>query len=235
MFVEGNAVMDFERSSAVGLDAALGVSWSQRAALGRSPGLAVGEEGAFVAGEATGRNGGVFARRVDPDGNPVWTTTLSRVSLDSATAVVLAPGGDVVVAGTTIADLGGSGLGNSHGFLARLSGNGVIRWVVGFGSGSGDYVTDLATDGADHYWAAGVTLGSVVEGQESAGGVLDAFAVEFDGEQLRAFQAGTSGEDWANAIAVDACGHAFLGGYTDGSFFPGEAQGRRDGFVLRIP
>jgi hypothetical protein len=116
------------------------------------------------------RGGGVRVRRVGAQNNVVWSTTLSTLSLDYIATLVVAPGGRLYAAGTTIGQIFGLPLGNSDGFVAELDpATGAPLNSVQIGSVGGDWIFSLAADGHGDLYALGVATDEVVKGFQGNG------------------------------------------------------------------
>jgi len=116
------------------------------------------------------RGGGIRVLRVGAQNNVVWSTTLSTLSLDYIAALVVAPGGRLYAAGTTIGPVFGPPLGNSDGFVAELDpATGAPLNSVQIGSVGGDWIFSLAADGRGDLYALGVATDEVVKGFQGNG------------------------------------------------------------------
>src|SRR5262245_52429037 len=89
---------------------------------------------------------------------------------------------------------------------------GSLNWIDQFGTADADEAWGVAVDGAGSVYVAGTTAG-VLPGQNSAGGV-DAFVRKYDSAHNEAWtrQFGTSGNDRAFDVAVDAIGNVYVAG-----------------------
>ncbi|MFB1483271.1 right-handed parallel beta-helix repeat-containing protein [Corallococcus sp. RDP092CA] len=149
--------------------------------------LAVGNTGAlFFTGATRGAfsytpQGGwdAIVGRRSPDGRLAWSRALGGPGDELAWALALDARSQVFVAGTTGSALWGPLVGESDGFVAKYSPDGVRQWVRQLGSEGMDAFFGVATDGAAVY-AAGTTTGGF-PGQPhhpSSGG--DALLVKLD-------------------------------------------------------
>ena len=108
---------------------------------------------------------------------------------------------------------------------------GEVEWICQFGSSAQDFAVAISVDATGVY-VAGETEGSL-PGQTSAGG-KDAFVRKYDpaGNEVWTRQFGSSADDGAQGISVDATG-MYVAGYTWGSL-PGHANaGYADAFVRK--
>jgi hypothetical protein len=161
----------------------------------------------------------------------LWIEQFGTVARDAASAIVPDGAGGVILGGLTSGDLGGPNAGPPDAFLARHDGAGVQGWVVQFGTDAEEYVAGLTPDGAGGVFAAGYTKGSLAG--PNVGG-YDAFLARYDsaGTQMWIKQFGTSGYDFAHALASDGAGGAFIVGFTEGSL-GGPNAGSWDIFLAR--
>ncbi len=172
--------------------------------------------GSFTVTSAGGRD--LFVARLSPSG--AWTQLVSAggVNDDEAFSLAMDTGGNVTLAGgfssptiafgtTTLTNAGSGDV-----FVARLSPAGT--WVQAAQAGSATFETALAVavDGSGAVVIAGRFNGATaVFGSTtltSAGGGADVFVARLSaaGTWTQAVQAGGSGVDVANAIAVDNAG-----------------------------
>ena len=102
------------------------------------------------------------------------------------------------------------------------------------GTPADDYSVGVSVDPAGNSYVAGSTGGSL-DGNASVGG-NDLFLIKFDpdGNKLWSRQAGTSGNDYAKAVATDNDGNAIVVGYTYGSFDGNPNVGQMDLFVVKF-
>lgn len=178
-----------------------------------------------------------FVVKLSPDGRMAWGTFLGGVARDQGRAVAIAPGGDVVVAGSSDSPdfpapappVPGK---RRDAFVARLSAeDGAPRWSTLLG-GSGDelaFGVAVGPDGAPT--VAGYTtsqdLPVAAAAQERAGGGEDAFVLRLapDGRSLEwATYLGGAGAERASSVAVDPTGAAYVTGYTESDDFPVDAE-----------
>ncbi len=245
-FVEGSAVQRWEdgfflrlREGAEAGGALEEVWWGRVGSQGTDFvfGLGAGAaDGSFyVSGVHTGgATKGPYAQKRDAQGALVWDLHPSNVAYDALTAVHVLADGSVLVAGTTFLQLGAQAYGEQDAVVQKLDGaTGQVLWTAQVGSVAPDWVTDLAVDPVDGSIAlVGETLGSLVAEQPNAGD-FDVFLarLDADGKLLGAQQWGSAEDERPTAVALDAQGRAFVGGYTHGAL-AGPLQGERDAFLL---
>ncbi len=176
-------------------------------------GLALGPGGvSYVAGQGlTGAARGMFVRKLDAQGQAVWTRAYSTVASDSIESITVAADGQLLVAASIAGPglpPGGPAIGLSRVLIARLAahdGRVLASWE--FASGDYDRVADLQLDPAGNLIVFGDTTGGFVPGQPSAGG-SDLFLLKVSprGQLLARRQWGTADDESARRVAVDRCG-----------------------------
>jgi outer membrane protein assembly factor BamB len=240
--VEGSAVTRWEDPFVLELhatDGALQPVWWQHDDTEQQDlllGLGAGSSGVFVAGGVTssGATAGPFVRKLDAQGQTVWSRRLSDLSLDMIAAVHVLPDGRVLVAGSTFRTLGARTFGGQDAFVQLLDPEtGAHLWTAQVGSAGADYLTGLAVDPVDgSITLVGETLGAFDAAHPNAGD-FDVFLARLDanGELQATQQWGSAGDERPTAVALDACGRAFVVGYTTGALM-GPSRGGRDAFVL---
>jgi hypothetical protein len=251
-FVQNNAVLGWEDGFVQRFDpqssAATEVSFHQSffqtvpaTVLNRVTGVAMEHDGSgsmYVTGFITGgRTVGAYVEKLARDGSLIWNTLISRLSPDQATAVGLSPSGELFVTGATLATLGMRSFGQQDAFVLEIDRDtGAIAWAVQAGSSESDVPLGIGFDAGGNIYIAGITLGSVVDGAPSHGG-LDPFAMKFDprGALLATWQGGSAADDLVTTMAVDHCGHVLVGGFSQGAVAAdGPAlAGGDDMFVVR--
>ena len=200
--------------------------------------IAVGADGrVYVAGQTfgalEGANAGgldAFVRAYDADGALRWTRQFGTSALDLASGVAVDPMGRVYVAGITSGALEGVNAGGQDAFVRSYDADGVLRWTRQFGTSSSEFFSCVAVDTAGRVYVSGSTP-DALEGPSF--GQSDAFLRSFDADGAVRWtrQFGTTLTDVASCVAVDAEGHPYVVGYTNGAF-PGEvSSGGSDAFV----
>jgi hypothetical protein len=199
-----------------------------------------------------------FVTKLDATGGLAYSTYFGGRWSDAGTAVAVDGAGRAHITGysssTDLPSAGSfynhdsSGLPPDGAFFSRLDANGtsLLRssWLSDAQSRS--YGNTIALDAAGAVYVAGttdspnfpITPGAVQ--MLYGGGTWDAFVAKFNdqGEVYRSFLGG-SGDDQAEAIAVDAGGRAYVAGSTSSANYPLTAclrgfAGVRDGFVTRL-
>ena len=148
---------------------------------------------------------GAFVRKLDPNGNVLWSQQLVTTGNDEAVGVDTDESGNIVVAGYTDGVLGGVGLADT--FVTKLDPDGNVLWTQQFNGG------------AEAAFALGVSLdaggNSFVGGIFSPySGTVDAFVAKLDpnGALLWIRQVGSGENDYGLAIAADGSGNAIVAG-----------------------
>ncbi len=204
--------------------------------------VAVNSSGVFVMGTTGGALPGqvsagfidAFVRKLDANGNTVWTRQFGSASVDLLEGGAADSSG-VYAGGATGGVLGGAFLGGTFdAYVRKFDNDGNVQWTRQFGSSGSDAVEGVAVDGTGVY-AGGHTDGTLT-GQSSAGG-SDLLIQKFDlgGNNVFTRQFGSSAADFTHDVTVDATG-AILAGTTLGSL-PGASQGNAglgDGFVAAL-
>jgi len=154
---------------------------------------------------------------------------------DSATAVATDRGGHVLVTGNTLGSF--PGLHNAGGadvVVIQFDNDGVPRWTRELGTAGAEHAAGIATDSVGNVYVAGYTDGSF-PGFTNAG-MEDVFVTKFDGTGAMQWtrQLGTTGHDWAAAIATDSVGNVYVVGGTDGSFPGFTNAGQGDAVIVKL-
>jgi hypothetical protein len=198
----------------------------------------------YVAGSTTDAlwtsyNGGLddgFLARWDAatTGAERWSQPIGTSGDDLAFAVATDQSGNVYVAGTTSGAFPGQ---TNHGgydlFLAKFDSGGNRLWVTQQGSFGDDSAQALAIDQSGNPILAGTTTGNLF-GTNAGGKDLFLLKTDPSGHVLWSTQRGTTGDDVANAIAVDPTGLIYVAGSTTGSLgFNYTNTGGLDAFVLQ--
>jgi hypothetical protein len=202
--------------------------------------VAVDDDGnVIIAGSTTGDLEGVnagapdaYVRKLDAQGDHLWTRQFGTDGADYASAVVVDQGGDIIVVGYTTGDLDGANTGVHDAYVRKLDPQGNHLWTRQFGTSSSDFTEDTAVDQTGNIFVVGATHGDL-EGANA--GSLDAFVrkVDSDGNHLWTRQFGTDNADYANSSAVDQNGNVFVAGSTYGDL-DGANAGGYDAYVRKL-
>ena len=140
--------------------------------------------------------------------------------------------GNVYTAGFTTGVLDWGNSGGQDAFVAKRSGSGQLLWIRQLGSPLNDVARGVAVDGQGNVYIAGTTEAPLYDAYR--GGAHDYFLAKYDaaGSRLFAHSFGTTDDDVANGIAVDASGNVFVAGATRGVLDWGNSGGW-DAFIAK--
>ncbi|MFM7254525.1 MAG: SBBP repeat-containing protein, partial [Betaproteobacteria bacterium] len=205
--------------------------------------IVAGASGAiYVAGRTAGNLGGqtnagmndIFLTQLDATGAPVWTRLLGTSTLDHAFDLASAPDGSIFMAATSQGSLNGAGAGgNEDAFLVKFDASGQVVWTNRQGTNSTDRGYAVAVEASGDVYLAGQTLGRL-DGERSSGG-FDAFITKYasDGSKTWTRMLGSSGNDVANALAVDPGGFLYVTGSAGGTLGGQPRFGGDDAFLAK--
>ena len=211
----------------------------------RATGVAVDASGSvYLAGYTGGGmiNGGgnhggadAFLAKYDASGNQSWIVEPGTTATDHATSVTVDASGNVYLAGYTSGGMinGGGNHGGVDAFLAKYDSSGNQLWIVEPGTTATDSASAVAVDASGNVYLAGYTGGSIVNGGGNHGGA-DAFLAKYDaaGNRIWIVEPGSTADDGAAGVTVDASGNVCLVGYTKGNMISGGgSHGGMDAFV----
>jgi hypothetical protein len=191
----------------------------------------------FVAGGTSGALAGTnaggadaYVRAYAADGASIaWTRQFGTAGMEFANGLASAPGGAILVTGSTTGALAGPHAGLEDVFVRAYDDAGGVRWTRQFGTASGDigYAVAAAADG--RVVVAGATSG-VLEGPGF--GTVDGFVRVLDatGDLLWTRQFGTAAAEYALGVAVAADGRVLVAGHTMGDLAAPNA-GSADAFL----
>src|SRR2546422_1818966 len=201
--------------------------------------VAVDASGAYVAGVTAGAFPGqtsagsadAFVIKYDTSGNVLWTRQFGSSSYDLAWGMALDASG-AYVAGRTGGASGYEPDPSDDAFVRKYDASGNLLWADQFGSSAADWANWIAVEASGSYVAGGA-FGGTLPGQTSAGSD-DGFVRKYDasGNVVWTRQFGTSADDQAYAIAVDASG-ASVAGYAAGALPAQTSTGGFDAFVRK--
>jgi len=218
--------------------------WSQRLGTsGNDYGYSVAVDAfgnAYITGGTEGSLGGpnageydAFLAKYDGSGSLLWSQQIGTSGIDEGHSVAVDASGNAYITGYTQGSVGGPNVGGRDAFLLKYDGSGSLLWSRSqqIGTSSEDNGLSVALDASGNAYITGYTRGSL--GGPNAGG-RDAFLLKYDdsGSLLWSQQIGTSGEDRAYSVAVDAFGNAYITGYTQGSL-GGPNAGGDDAFLVK--
>lgn len=188
-----------------------------------------------------------FALKVDHSGALVWMTFLGGSLSDRSWSIDIDGHGDLFLAGhTQSTDFEGRinehhGGSFSDGFLLRLSGDGVIRWMTYLGgTGGGDAAYGVCVNDSFDIYVTGETdsLDFFNTYQAAPPGGLNAFIlkVDYSGDVDWIRYLGGSNDEGGNAVTVDHEGNIVVLGDTTSGDFVGRINsysGLQDAFMAK--
>jgi hypothetical protein len=180
-------------------------------------------------GEATSHGGAdAFLQKLDRDGNVEFTRTWGGPSGDAAEAIVMVPGGDLLIVGTTQGTLAGQSKGGVDLHLSRWTPSGDQVWIQQWGTTSDDRVYDLAVDSLGRIYAA-----AAIRAGEKDCPLGQAWLIVWDalGAPLHENLWDTCENEEFHAVAVDPSGRVALAGFTRGVFVS-ESKGGADAILV---
>src|SRR5439155_26456745 len=185
---------------------------------------------------ANGGNSDVFVAKFNPSGSGlIYSTYLGGTGSDTGTSIAIDASGNAYVAGTTyspgfpiVSAFQSTYGGEGDGFIAKLGPTGSsLIYSSYLGGTSSDLVQGVAIDSSGNAYLTGATQSPdfplVNPLQIGNGGASDAFVTKVSaaGASLTySTYLGGSSADFAQAIAVDGSGNAYLSGYTYSTDFP---------------
>lgn len=188
--------------------------------------------GVVTAGAAQETYGGGgndgFVAKFDPDGILQWASYLGGPADEFSNALVADQAGNVFISGWTNSDSGIStpgahqtNFGNSQDvFLSKYDTDGNLQWSTYYGDSGLDIGLQLEIDLMGNVLLSGWTSSTVniatpgTHQDTYGGGSADAFMALFstDGVRQWATYYGGTGNDYGDALRLDAAGNIFLGG-----------------------
>jgi hypothetical protein len=173
----------------------------------------------YVSGQQSGPNlnSNSFVAKYSPSGTQIWLRQIPSSTGSSPTAAVkVDASGNVIVTGSTGADLGGQ-TGGYDAFARKYDSNGNILWTRQWGSTQPDIAHGIAVDGSGNILVVGSTSGSIDGVTSNMFGDEYAFVTKLasDGtiDWTRQMKMGT--EEFGYGIDVDAAGNAYFAGMAD--------------------
>lgn len=206
-------------------------------------GLAAGGSGdLYVTGYTDGDMGGsgnkggfdMFAEKLaSSTGTAIWTTQTGSPDDDEPTAAIVDSSGNLFITGVTYGSLGDDANPDKTGFTndvfaASYDSAGRQAWLQQFGTASNDVALGIGLDPSGKVIVTGYTNGDL---NGTNAGLSDLFAVKLDPSSTTPVwkqQLGTSADDHATGIAIDAAGNAFITGFTGSGLDGNTAVGGND-------
>jgi hypothetical protein len=187
-----------------------------------------------LAGQRSEGNFDAFVRKLDPNGNEVWTSQFGTAADDDVLGLATDSEGSAYAAGRTRGALTADGSsGGTDAFVRKFSPTGKEVWTRQFGAAGDDAADGVAIDPSAKVYVAGHTRGAL-PGQVSLGND-DAYLRAFDtsGAELWTRQFGSDQNDVALTVATDGGGGVFVGGMTMGNLAGQPTHGYQDAFVRK--
>ncbi len=161
----------------------------------------------------------VFLTKLDSSGNKLWTKEWGVSINDSKGAgIAIDTQDNIFVTGIVDGNLeGNTNIGEDDIFLTKLDGDGNKLWTKQWGTSDDDGATSVVIDAHGNVLVTGMTKGSL-DGNTSTGGD-DIFLTKFDsdGNKLWTKQWGTSDDDGATSVVIDAHSNIFVTGLIKGT------------------
>jgi len=188
--------------------------------------VAIADNGDIIVAGTTERFGAgwrdVWVLRLDESGNVKWQKTYGGSDNEWATAVAVAPNGDIIVAGFTFT----FGAGQADVWVLRLDESGNVKWQKTYGGSDYDeaYAVAIADNGD-------IIVAGDYGGHDVYGALADVWVLRLDEDGNVKWQKTYGGgwNDGVNAVAIAPNGDVIVAGYTK-SFGAGQA----DVWVLRL-
>ena len=215
------------------------------------------EANRFTDGAGNGNTGGEL--RMEGDIGYGWVVTSGGSGRDEGAVVGLDESGNVTVVGTFSGTVDFDGRGGGLNLTARggrdvyvmkRDGAGGLLWAKSFGGAGTDEVRAMTQDGAGNIYLVGSFTGQVDfdpgAGVKTLGanGGTDVYILKLqvNGELVWAKTLGGAAHEQATAVAVNAAGEVYVGGFFSGEMDfdagPGvsalTAGGQTDGFVAKF-
>lgn len=206
--------------------------------------------------QSSGAAGDAFVTKLDANGAIVYSTYLGGSGVDQGLAIAVDSSGVYVAGSTTSTNFPMQGAlqatnagGTSDAFVTKLAASGAsLVYSTYFGGSGTDQAAGIRVDGSGEAVVVGTTSSTDVTTKNAiqssyGGGAQDAFVAKLaaNGATLvYGTYLGGSGQDNANAVAVDAAGNAWVAGITASTDFKTQSPlqsnngGNVDAFVTKI-
>ena len=194
-----------------------------------------------------------YALVIDP--SLLYSTYLGGGSDDSGLALAIDSCGNAYIAGYTASanfpvknPIQASNRGSRDAFIAKIDATGsALLYSTYFGGSQNDSAHGIAVDGSGNAYVTGPTYSTNFPTrnpiQASNAGMVDSFVTKINAvgsTLIYSTYLGGKGNDYAEAIALDCSGNAYITGYTDPASFPtrnpiqASNAGLWDAFVTKI-
>ena len=185
-------------------------------------------------GSLQGANKGArdaYIRKYGSGGKILWTKQFGTNNNDYAYDVTVDVNGNVYIAGHTGGSLRGTNKGLNDAYIRKYGSGGKALWTRQFGTSDYENLWSITTDIDGNVYVAGYTGGSLWGTNKGAN---DVYIRKYDtnGKVLLTRQFGTSDNDTAYGITVDANGNIYVAGNTWGNL-QGTNKGARDAYIRK--
>ncbi len=198
----------------------------------------------YITGYTGGHLGGeepigmedIFVKKIDNDGNLLFTRILGTPDRDIGNDISVDNDGNIFITGQTYGVFqDNSSDGNWDFFIMKLNTEGDLEWVNQRGTVSGDIGVSVDVDQAGNVYAVGTSAGNF-DGHTGSG-YEDIFLIKYDpsGKKLWSKLWGSKSDDSVKSIALDYAGNIFITGYTSGSIDFNKNIGGHDIFLTIWP
>ena len=190
-----------------------------------------GYTGNDLDGNTNAGQGDAFLIKYDTSGTKLWTRLFGSSQAERSFSVALDNAGNAYIAGHTDLDLT---FGEQYdAFLTKYDTSGTQLWTRQLGTSSTDESYSAVVDGSNNIIIAGRTDGGL-DGNTNVGG-YDAFVAKYDssGNKLWTQQFGTTVDDDAESVAVDALGNIYISGHTLGGLDGNANYGGEDAYLTK--
>jgi len=162
-----------------------------------------------------------------------WTTQLGTNQDDYIKAILEDDNGDFLLTGRTKSSFTSeTNLGLWDIFLLNVDSQGNIQWEKQIGTNMDDYAEAMVIDSNNQIYIAGKSKGDL-ENINQGGSDVILIKTDSTGDVQWQRQIGTSGEDWAFAVAVDSTNDVYVAGKTAGSLESQTNLGGNDIFLVK--
>jgi hypothetical protein len=181
----------------------------------------------YTIGTATGNFGDelnqgtqdVVLTKYDSAGNLQWSKLLGSAGTADAYSLAIDSGNNVVVAGSTTANLSPTGIsdGSADSFVAKYDADGNQSWVKQIPTLATNSASTVSVDASGNIYVGGQVSGVIGKGQTNYG-KQDGYIAQLDSKGNISYeqQIGTSGTDSVAATAIDASGNLFVASVENG-------------------